>query len=128
MLLAGRYTLLDRSGAALLDTCAARGVGVIIGGVFNSGILARVDAEATFDYELASRVTRERADALGRACERNAVPLPAAALDFALRNPAVSAVVVGARSANEIRDDVAWAQSTVPQSLRDDLDAAPQRW
>ncbi len=61
VLLAGRYTLLDRSGAELLDTCAARGVGVIIGGVFNSGILARVDADATFDYEPASGAIRERA-------------------------------------------------------------------
>lgn len=123
VLLAGRYTLLDRSGAELLDTCAARRVGVILGGVFNSGILARVDADATFDYEPASGATRERADALSRACERNAVPLPAAALDFALRNPAVSAVVVGARSADEIRDDVAWAQASVPRSLREELDA-----
>jgi D-threo-aldose 1-dehydrogenase len=128
VLLAGRYTLLDRSGAELLDTCAARGVGVILGGVFNSGILARIDADATFDYEPASGATRERADALARACERNAVPLPAAALDFALRNPAVSAVVVGARSPDEIRDDVAWAQAGVPQSLREELDTAPERW
>jgi D-threo-aldose 1-dehydrogenase len=128
LLLAGRYTLLDRGGAALLDACAARGVGVIIGGVFNSGILARVDPDATFEYEPASTTIRERAAGLSRACERYAVPLPAAALDFALRNPAVSAVVVGARTAGEIRDDVTWAQSTVPQSLRDELDAAPLHW
>ncbi len=51
VLVAGRYTLLDRSGAGLLDDCAARGIGVIVGGVFNSGILARVDGDATFDYE-----------------------------------------------------------------------------
>jgi D-threo-aldose 1-dehydrogenase len=125
VLLAGRYTLLDRGGAALLDACAARGVGVIVGGVFNSGILARVEADATFEYEPASTAVRARAAELGRACERHGVPLPAAALDFALRNPAVSAVVVGARRAGEIRDDVAWARSTVPQSLRDELDAAP---
>ena len=128
VLLAGRYTLLDRGGAALLDACAARGIGVIIGGVFNSGILARVETDATFEYEPASSAIRERAAELTRACERYAVPLPAAALDFALRNPAVRAVVVGARTPAEIRDDVAWAQSTVPQSLRDELDAAPQRW
>jgi D-threo-aldose 1-dehydrogenase len=128
VLLAGRYTLLDRSGSRLLEACATRGVGVIVGGVFNSGILARVDGDATFDYERASAATRERASALGRACERHAVPLPAAALDFALRNPAVSTVVVGARSPDEIRDDVAWARSTVPRALRDELDAAPDHW
>jgi len=58
LLLAGRYTLLDRGGAALLDACAARGVGVIIGGVFNSGILARVGPDATFEYEPASSAIR----------------------------------------------------------------------
>ncbi|HEY1739708.1 MAG TPA: aldo/keto reductase, partial [Acidimicrobiia bacterium] len=50
VLLAGRYTLLDRSGAALLDLCAERSVGVIIGGVFNSGVLAQPDPTATYDY------------------------------------------------------------------------------
>lgn len=128
VLLAGRYTLLDRSGAELLETSAARGVGVIVGGVFNSGILARVDGDATFDYERASGETRARASELGRVCERHDVSLPAAALDFALRNPAVSTVVVGARSPGEIRDDVTWAGSTIPQALRDELDAASERW
>jgi len=124
VLLAGRYTLLDRSGADLLDACAGRGVAAIVGGAFNSGILARVDIDAMFDYEPASETIRERAHELRRACERHAVPLPAAALDFVLRNPAVSAVVVGARTATEIRDDLAWAGSTIPPSLRHELDAS----
>jgi D-threo-aldose 1-dehydrogenase len=96
--------------------------------VFNTGILARVDGDATFDYERASGATRARASALGRACERYDVSLPAAALDFALRNSAVSTVVVGARSPGEVRDDVAWAGSTIPPALRDELDAAPDHW
>lgn len=125
VLLAGRYTLLDRRGAALLDACAARGVGVILGGVFNSGILANPAADATFDYEPASAATIERATALHRVCERHGVPLPAAALAFALRHRAVSAVVVGARDSGEIRDDVAWAQARVPTALWDELDALP---
>jgi D-threo-aldose 1-dehydrogenase len=128
VLLAGRYTLLDRSGVGLLDDCAARGVGVIIGGVFNSGILARVDAGATFDYAPATVETRHRASVLGETCARHGVPLPAAALDFALQHPAVSTVVVGARSPGEIRDDVAWARAAIPQALRDELATAPERW
>jgi D-threo-aldose 1-dehydrogenase len=130
VLLAGRYTLLDRSGAELIDTCASRGVGVILGGVFNSGILARVDTDATFDYEPAPSAVRERAHALARACDRSGVPLPAAALDFAVANPAVSAVVVGARTADEIRNDIAWTHASVPQSLRDELAAlaSPNDW
>jgi D-threo-aldose 1-dehydrogenase len=123
VLLAGRYTLLDRTGAALLDACVARDVGVILGGVFNSGILANLDAAATFDYEPASAATSERAAALRTVCERHGVPLPAAALAFALRHRAVSAVVVGARDPGEIRDDVAWAQAPVPPALWDELDA-----
>ena len=54
VLLAGRYTLLDRSGAALLDVCSMRGVAVIAGGVFNSGVLADPRPGATFDYAPAS--------------------------------------------------------------------------
>lgn len=123
VLLAGRYTLLDRTGAALLDACVARDVGVILGGVFNSGILANLDADATFDYEPASAATIERATALRTVCERHGVPLPAAALAFALRHRAVSAVVIGARDPGEIRDDAAWAQAPVPTALWDELDA-----
>jgi Predicted oxidoreductases (related to aryl-alcohol dehydrogenases) len=123
VLLAGRYTLLDRTGAALLDVCAVRGVGVILGGVFNSGILANVDGHTTFDYEPASAAMIERAAVLRAVCDRHEVSLPAAALGFALRRRAVSAVVVGARTADEIRADVAWAQTPVPPALLDELDA-----
>jgi len=123
VLLAGRYTLLDRSGAAFLDECAARGVGVLIGGVFNSGVLAGDASRATFDYEPAAAAVVERTARLRAVCDRHDVALPAAALDFALRHPAVSAVVVGARSGAEMAADAAWAQATVPDALRTDLDA-----
>jgi D-threo-aldose 1-dehydrogenase len=127
VLLAGRYTLLDRSGGPLLDACAARGVGVILGGIFNSGLLATAGTGAalhtTYDYAPAPPATLERAAALRRVCERYGVALPAAALDVARRHPAVSTVVVGARDAQEIRDDVAWAQAPIPAALRAELDA-----
>ena len=100
---------------------------MIIGGVFNSGILAALEPDAVFEYEPASTGIRERAGALSRACERYAVPLPAAALDFALRNPAVSAVVVGAGPGRDPRRR-RLGPVDVPQSLRDELDAAAERW
>jgi D-threo-aldose 1-dehydrogenase len=127
VLLAGRYTLLDRSGAPLLEACADRGIGVVLGGIFNSGVLATAGTGAalhtTFDYAPAPTPTLVRAAALRRVCERYGVALPAAALDVARNHPAVSAVVVGARNPHEIRDDVAWAQAPIPASLRAELDA-----
>jgi D-threo-aldose 1-dehydrogenase len=122
VLLAGRYTLLDRSGAALLDACAARGVGVILGGVFNSGVLASVDAPPTFDYEPASAEVMTRVAALREICDRRRVALPAAALQFALGHPTVTTVVVGARSPAQIRSDVEWAAGGFPPELARELE------
>ena len=123
VLLAGRYTLLDRSGERLLEDCSARSVGVILGGVFNSGILANVDAEPTYDYEPAPTDVVERARAVRAACARHGVHRPAAAIRVAFDPPAVATVVVGARTPDEIRADVGWAQTALPPGLQAELDA-----
>ena len=123
VLLAGRYSLLDRQGAGLLSQCAARGVGVIVGGVFNSGLLARPEAGATFDYTAAPDPLVEQARSLHRVCETFGVALPAAAMQFVLRHPAVTAVLFGARSATEVVDDVAYAKVAVPVELWPALEA-----
>jgi D-threo-aldose 1-dehydrogenase len=120
VLLAGRYTLLDDRGADFLDACTARGLGVLLGGVFNSGILAGA-AAPTYDYAPADRAVVARVERMRTACERFGVPLPAAALDHASHHPAVSAVVVGARTPAEVRADVAWAGAGVPDALRAEL-------
>src|SRR5438105_13623816 len=100
VLLAGRYTLLDRSAETeLLPLCAERGVPVLAAGVFNSGVLA---GGSTFHYETAPVEILSRRSALEATCARYDVPLPAAALQFPLRHPAVVSVVVGARSPEEI--------------------------
>ena len=123
VLLAGRYTLLDRSGAdRLLPLCQQRGVGVIIGGVFNSGLLADPDGQPTYDYLEAPRPLVERAQRMRARCRQTGVELPAAALQFALRHPAVTSVVVGARSAVEITLDVALAATRIDDALWDDLE------
>lgn len=118
VLLAGRHTLLDHGGAdELLAQCAEREVGVILGGVFNSGLLADPDTAPTFDYGPAAPHLVAEAQRMRSVAANHGVPLAAAALAFALRSPAVTAVVVGARSAAEVIDDVSLATLEVPATL-----------
>ncbi|MBP2708674.1 aldo/keto reductase [Microbispora sp. RL4-1S] len=121
VLVAGRYTLLDRSAAAeLLPECERRGVAVIAGGVFNSGILA---GGTTYDYGAAPSDVVDRARELERTCAAHGVPLPAAALLFPHRHPAVANVLIGARSAKEIVEDLRLAATDVPGALWEELHA-----
>ena len=120
-LLAGRYTLLDRSGADLLERTHARGVAVIAAGVYNSGILAAGDAK--FDYRDAPPDIVARVERLKAICARHDVPLGAAAIQFARRNPAVTSVLIGPRNAAEVRQGVAWFERDIPGALWSDLDA-----
>ena len=128
VLLAGRYTLLDHTGAdALLPRCAERNVGVVIGGVFNSGLLADPDANLTYDYVPASEGLRARARELREIARAGGVTLGAAALQFAMAHPAVTSVVVGARTAKEVHDDVDDAGAVIPPSLGAQLGFHPLR-
>lgn len=122
VLVAGRYTLLDRAAEReLLPECARRGVAVVVGGVFNSGVLAGGD---TYDYAAAPPAVLERARELGRVCAAYGVPLPAAALRFPHRHPAVTTVLIGARSAEEVREDLELAATPIPDELWRELDEA----
>nr|WP_325052786.1 aldo/keto reductase [Streptomyces triticirhizae] len=124
VLVAGRYSLLDRSAAEeLLPACAARNVGVLVGGVFNSGLLAAPRAGATFDYAPAPEPLLRGARAMAEHCAAFGVPLPAAAVRFALRHPAVGGVVLGARDGREITENVAHAATEIPDELWDLLEA-----
>ena len=121
-LLAGRYSLLDQSALAdLMPLCAARGIGLILGGVYNSGILANPTAGATFDYKAADAARVARAQRLDALCRRHGTELKAAAIRFALAHPAVSGIVLGARSAREVEENVAMAQLDVPAALWEDV-------
>jgi len=118
LLVAGRYTLLDQSAAdELLPACAQHGVGVLAGGVYNSGILADPRPGATYDYAPADPSTLARARAIAEVCKSYGVPLRAAAVQFPLRHPAVSAVVVGARSPAEVDDAVRAFEHEIPPAL-----------
>ncbi|KJK57601.1 aldo/keto reductase [Saccharothrix sp. ST-888] len=118
VLLAGRYSLLDQRGLTeLLPLAHQRGVGVVIGGVFNSGLLADPRPGATFDYAPAQLQLLERAIGFKTVCERYGVPLRAAALRFPFGHPAVASVLVGTRSAAEARDAAAMLHHPIPDAL-----------
>jgi len=123
-LLAGRYTLLDRSGAAeLLPLCAERRIAIIAGGVFNSGILADPRPGATFNYTTAPPDLVHRAEELKAVCDRAGVGLKAAAIQFPLRHPAVAIVLTGCRSVAEVEENVRAFQADIPDELWPVLDA-----
>ena len=117
-LLAGRYTLLDRSAeASLLPMCDRKSISVIAGGVYNSGILAHPHPGAKFNYEAAPAALVAEARRLEGICKARGVPLKAAAIQFPFTHPAVSAVLTGARSEAELRDNVAMFETPLPSDL-----------
>lgn len=125
-LLAGRYTLLDRSAeASLLPMCKRESISIIAGGVYNSGILADPHAGARFNYEAASSALIAEAQRLDGICKEHGVPLKAAAIQFPFTHAAVTTVLTGARSAEELRDNVAMFETPVPADLWNALRAPP---
>ena len=121
---AGRYTLLEQGGLAdLFPAAVDRNVSVVAAAVFNSGLLARErpPVEATYEYGPAPASLIARVNAIADVCEAHGVPLPAAALQFALGNPAVATVCTGARSAEQVLRNVAPADLPIPDELWADL-------
>jgi D-threo-aldose 1-dehydrogenase len=126
VLLAGRYTLLEQDALDdLFPAAIARGVSVVVGGVFNSGILTRddddVDADARYDYRRAPAHIVARVRRLAAACRDHGVPLPAAAVQFPFAHPAVASVVLGLASAEQVDQAVAWLDVPIPGDLWSDL-------
>jgi D-threo-aldose 1-dehydrogenase len=133
-LLAGRYTLLDQSALAeLLPLCLERKISVILGGPYNSGILATGSGGGGhYNYEAAPPGIVARTRRIEEVARRHDVPLKAAALQFPLAHPAVAAVIPGARSAAEVAENVAMVQQPIPGEFWEELrgggliaDAAP---
>jgi D-threo-aldose 1-dehydrogenase len=125
IMLAGRFTLLEQGAMHdLLPIAEQRGVGIVIAGVYNSGLLAapRPDADAKYNYGKAPEQLIARANAIADACERHGVDLPTAALAFVARHPAVASVVVGARTGAQVRSNVKRFETDIPSALWDDLE------
>jgi D-threo-aldose 1-dehydrogenase len=127
VMLAGRYTLLDQSALDdLLPLAAERQVRIIAAGVYNSGLLseARPAAGATYDYVPAPPDLVARTRRMAAVCEAHGVDLPTAAIHFPLRHPAIASVVVGARSAHQVRVNVQRLATRVPDDLWTELESA----
>ncbi|MGW8065230.1 aldo/keto reductase [Streptomyces ziwulingensis] len=124
VLCAGRYTLLEQGALeALLPAADAAGKSVVVGGVFNSGLLADPAPGATYDYAAAPGELLRRAVRMREVTEAHGVPLRRAALRFPFGHPAVASVLVGARSADQVRDAVAQYRGPVAEAVWDGLRA-----
>lgn len=119
ILLAGRYTLLEHAAALpFLNECHRAGIRIIIGGAFNSGLLAAGPGDTLhYNYAAAPAWAVERADALRKVCAAYGVSLPAAALHFCKAHPAVISVVPGAQSATQVNQIARWIGETFDPAL-----------
>lgn len=129
VMVAGRWTLLDRTARPLLDACAERGVAVVAAAPFNSGLLSRTypASDATFDYGPAPESALRRARLLAEVSARHGTALPHAALRFPLRDPGVACVAAGFRTPEEVRSAARWAATDLTEDAWLDLDTAAAR-
>ncbi|WP_435209182.1 aldo/keto reductase [Streptomyces sp. bgisy034] len=118
VLCAGRYTLLDQSALDdLLPVAVECHTSVVVGGAFNSGLLADPRPDATYNYARAPRELLDRALRMKSLADRHGITLRAAALAFCAAHPAVASVLVGARSADEVRDCAEQFATEVPMEF-----------
>jgi D-threo-aldose 1-dehydrogenase len=125
VMLAGRWTLADRTGEQLLTVCAEREISLVAAAPFNSGLLSRPYPadDAQFDYGPAPADVLDFARRLAATCDATGTTLPHAAMQFPLRHPAVPTVVVGMRTAEQASANLAWATRPLPAALWDELKA-----
>lgn len=127
-MLAGRYTLLDRSAEKFLPVAERRNVALALGGIYNSGILAAPKSgRKIFNYADAGQKVVTRVEALRAVCDEYHVPLAAAAIRFPMRHPAVTGVVIGANTPTQLRQNVEWFNTDLPEAIWVDLDKALER-
>jgi len=129
VMLAGRWTLLERSGEPLLEACKRRGVSVVAAAPFNSGLLARPwpPDGAFYDYGPAPAEVLALARELARTCEEHGTTLPEAAMCFPLRHPAVVSVVAGMRDGGQAEAASGWADASIAPEAWAALDAVVAR-
>ena len=118
-LLAGRYTLLNQTALPeLLPLCQERNISIVIGGPYNSGILASdLSPGAKFFYRDAPPEVLEQAGRIKAVCDRHGVPLKAAALQFCLGHPAVASIIPGAMSVGEVEENCQMADFPIPSGM-----------
>lgn len=119
-----RYTLLNRTADPLLDLAARRGLAVVNAAPYGSGLLAKgPDAYPRYAYREAPAAVVESARRMAAACARYGVPLAAAALQFSLRDPRITATIVGMTRPERIAETIALARQPIPAALWPELDA-----
>jgi D-threo-aldose 1-dehydrogenase len=119
-----RYTLLDRSAAALFAAAHRRGIGVLNAAPYGGGMLAKgPERQARYAYEVRENAFAEAAAAMRAAADAAGVPLAAAALQFSLRAPFVDSTVIGVSTPDRIRESCDLAAVPVPEPLWEELDA-----
>lgn len=125
-LLAGRFTLLEQEPLdTLLPKCLEQNVSIIIGGPYNSGLLATTQRDrATYDYKPVDDERWERAQKIRQICEKHEVDIRAAALQYPLRHPAVASVIPGSISLAELKANLTLVNRPIPSALWSDLEAA----
>jgi len=125
-LLAGRYTLLEQDSLqSFLPLCETKGIGIVVGGPFNSGILASGPRLGAFyNYDPAPAHVLERVGRIEATCNAHGVPLAAAALQFPLAHPAVVSVIPGGQSAHELRQNIEALQHPIPGVMWSELKRA----
>jgi D-threo-aldose 1-dehydrogenase len=118
-LLAGRYSLLNQPALdRFFPMCAERGVNVVVGGPYNSGLLA---GGRTFEYQEAPAEMVAKRDRIAAICERHGVDIRAAALQFCAAHPVVSAVIPGAKHARKVEDNARLIAQSIPAALWQEL-------
>ena len=122
-LLAGRFTLLEQEPLdEMLPMCVARDVSVIVGGPYNSGILANPERRrATYDYKPAPDDLWEKAQKIRAICDSHTIDMRAAALQYVLRHPAIAAVIPGMWALREVEENQALLGVDIPDALWSDL-------
>lgn len=124
-LLAGRYTLLEQEALdSFLPLCQERGIGIVLGGPYNSGILARGPSDdAQYNYANAPADVIERVKRINAACERHGVRMIEAALNFPLKHPSVVSVIPGGQSVTEVKSNRDILGKDIPEALWAELKA-----
>jgi len=122
-LLAGRYTLIDHTGLKeLLPLSVEKSISIIIGGPYNSGVLASgAKPGAKFNYADAPQEILQKVQQVEKVCQRHDVPMKAAALQFTLAHPAVASVIPGARSVEELEENFRLVSHPIPADFWTDL-------
>jgi D-threo-aldose 1-dehydrogenase len=124
-LLAGRYTLLEQEALnGFLPLCEERGAAVVVGGGFNSGILATgARPGAKYNYSPAPQPIMDRVARIEAVCRDHGVPLPAAALQFVVAHPAIPCFMAGTRTVEQLDQNLAWFSHPIPAAFWADLKA-----